>query len=537
MYKQILDLTFSSVFEKHVALIKALAVYLLFLTIIDYVNINNTVVVNGKEKIDNHSLLFITSIISYIIYVMVAVSTHRILILGENSIPKWGLFKYTERERAFFIKGLLLGLSVFAVLILVVLLGSLFGKAAVVVSAIIIGIILSIIIPRLSLVFPAISIDKELTFKDSWNYTKHYKFFVFVSLIVFPVLFSMVFGLVYGIVIKFLSSVTHFNLFFLFSILNIVITVFTISALSATYKLITADHLEPNNINTTKRQSMNNNYIIRTMTRKEFDMAVEWAAQEGWNPGLHDADSYFQADPNGFFIGLLDDEPIATISAVKYDESFGFLGFYIVKPEYRAKGYGIQIWDTAMKYLDGLNIALDGVVAQQENYKKSGFKLAYRNIRYEGIGGGEAPENPNIVELKTLPFETIDTYDQPFFPANRSGFTNSWINQPDSYAFGMMRNGNLSGYGVIRKCQNGYKIGPLFADDAKTAEDLFLALKSKTDASSPIFLDVPEVNQAAIALAEKYNMQLSFETARMYTKDFPDLPLECIYGVTSFEIG
>ena len=85
------------------------------------------------------------------------------------------------------------------------------------------------------------------------------------------------------------------------------------------------------------------NYTIHTMTREQLDIAVEWAAAEGWNPGLHDADCYYAADPNGFLMGFLDEEPIASISVVKYDDSFGFLGFYIVKPEYRGQGYGIQI--------------------------------------------------------------------------------------------------------------------------------------------------------------------------------------------------
>ena len=68
-------------------------------------------------------------------------------------------------------------------------------------------------------------------------------------------------------------------------------------------------------------------YTIRTMTRQEIDIAIDWAAAEGWNPGLHDADCFYAADPHGFLIGLLGDEPIATISAVKYGASFGFLGF------------------------------------------------------------------------------------------------------------------------------------------------------------------------------------------------------------------
>ncbi|UTW04162.1 GNAT family N-acetyltransferase [Amphritea atlantica] len=279
------------------------------------------------------------------------------------------------------------------------------------------------------------------------------------------------------------------------------------------------------------------NYTIKTMDRKEIDIAIEWAVKEGWNPGLHDADCYYSADSNGFLIGLLGDEPIATISAIKYGESFGFIGFYIVKPEHRGKGYGIQIWNAGLKYLEGVNIGLDGVVTQQENYIKSGFKLAYRNIRYEGVGGGTHPQNAEIVELATLPFETIDQYDQPFFPANRSQFAQSWITQPESHALGILQNGQLAGYGVIRKCRNGYKIGPLYADNPELAESLFLALKSTTRSSETIFLDTPDINPAAVALAEGNNMSASFETARMYTGDFPDLPIQRLFGVTSFEIG
>ena len=279
------------------------------------------------------------------------------------------------------------------------------------------------------------------------------------------------------------------------------------------------------------------NYTIHTMNREQLDIAVEWAAAEGWNPGLHDADCYYTADPNGFLMGFLDDEPIASISVVKYDDSFGFLGFYIVKPEYRGQGYGIQIWTAGLQYLNGCNIGLDGVVDQQPNYKKAGFKLAFRNIRFEGKAGGDFPQNPELKELSSLPFSKIEKYEQAFFPANRSEFVKCWINQPGSFAFGVIKNNQFLGYGVIRPCRNGYKIGPLQADSPEQAELLFCALKSKVKAGASIFLDVPEVNEQAILMAGKYNMKLSFETARMYTGSFPDLPMHKIFGVTSFEIG
>ncbi len=279
------------------------------------------------------------------------------------------------------------------------------------------------------------------------------------------------------------------------------------------------------------------NCNIRTMTRKEVDIAIEWAAREGWNPGLHDAESYYSADPNGFFIGLLGEESIATLSAIKYDASFGFLGFYIVRPEYRGKGCGMQIWRAGLEYLEGRNIGLDSVIAQQENYEKSGFKLAYRNRRYEGRGSEEVVGNAGIVPITSLLFEAVVSYDRPFFPANRPQFVKSWINQPEGTAVGIMQNGKLSGYGVIRPCRSGYKIGPLFADNPELAEHLFLTLRSKVKSSEPVFLDTPEVNREATALAERHGMDVIFETARMYRGITPDMPINRLFGVTSFEVG
>ncbi|WP_411361053.1 GNAT family N-acetyltransferase [Pseudidiomarina sp. YC-516-91] len=286
-------------------------------------------------------------------------------------------------------------------------------------------------------------------------------------------------------------------------------------------------------------------FKIKTMTRSELDLAVAWAAQEGWNPGLHDADSYYKADPNGFLMGYLGDEPIACISVIKYDSSFGFLGFYIVKPAYRGQGYGMQMWQAGLHYLEGCNIGLDGVVEQQQNYKKSGFKLAYGNIRFTSNTSDfvhanktlDVAEAIHFVPLAEIPFATLDAYDRAFFPAARSEFTQQWITQKDSHAVGVLQEGVLSGYGVIRSTQDGYKIAPLFADTPELAEPLFLHLISLVEDNAAVFLDVPNVNEAALDLVKRFAMTPCFETARMYTGDAPNLPLSKTFGVTSFEIG
>ncbi len=278
-------------------------------------------------------------------------------------------------------------------------------------------------------------------------------------------------------------------------------------------------------------------YTIRAMTRQEVDLAIDWAAAEGWNPGLYDADCFYAADSTGFLIGLLEDEPIATLSVVKYGDSFGFLGFYLVKPEYRGRGYGIRIWNAGLANFKGRTIGLDGVVAQQSNYQKSGFSLAYKNIRYQGTGGGYFPTDSGIVPLSTIPFDELGAYDEPFFPDNRKQFLRCWIDQPQSAALGIVRNRKLAGYGVLRICRSGYKVGPLFADSPEFADQLFLALKARAPEGAPIFLDTPAVNSAAVQLVERHKMLVAFETARMYKGKSPDLPINRVFGVTTFELG
>ncbi len=284
-------------------------------------------------------------------------------------------------------------------------------------------------------------------------------------------------------------------------------------------------------------------YTVREMTRHELDLAVSWANSEGWNPGIHDAETFYATDPRGFFLGILEGKPIASISAVAYGDSFGFLGFYIVQPEFRGKGFGREIWNAGMKHLEGRNIGLDGVLEQQKLYERKGFRTCYKSIRHQGTGtglkGGKGLQSraDRMKYISEVPLEDLLAYDDQFFPAPRHVFIKSWIRQPGTIAIGALSEGDLIGYGVLRECGLGYKIGPLFADDEKVADDLFSALCDNAPRGAPVFLDTPEPNIAALNLARRHNMQPVFETVRMYTKEDPGLPVNRIFGVTSFELG
>jgi GNAT superfamily N-acetyltransferase len=270
------------------------------------------------------------------------------------------------------------------------------------------------------------------------------------------------------------------------------------------------------------------------MTREDVDFAMRLAAKEGWNPGLSDAECFYAADPEGFFVSELAGRPVGTISAVRYPGGFGFVGLYIMTPDARGRGWGMELWNHAMRHLDGCNVGLDAVVEQERTYTRSGFSTHYRSTRYEGMGGGSRPEG--VVRLESVDFAEVAAYDRQCFPGERESFMRAWLEAPGARGFGILKDGKLAGFGVIRPCAMGYKIGPLFADDAGIAEDLYRALAASVPGER-FYLDVIEPNQAAVALARKYELKEVFTTVRMYTGGEPAMDADKVFGVTSFELG
>ena len=109
---------------------------------------------------------------------------------------------------------------------------------------------------------------------------------------------------------------------------------------------------------------------IAPMSYADLDERVlEWAADEGWNPGLDDAEAFLAADPGGFLMGWVGEEPVAAISAVRHGPSFGFLGLYLCRPEWRGRGHGRRSGEAGLAHLGDRTVGLDGVVAQQSELR------------------------------------------------------------------------------------------------------------------------------------------------------------------------
>ncbi|MEU9287397.1 GNAT family N-acetyltransferase [Streptomyces sp. NPDC048275] len=275
--------------------------------------------------------------------------------------------------------------------------------------------------------------------------------------------------------------------------------------------------------------------VVTQASLDDWSVIGGWAADEGWNPGQDDARTFFAQDPEGFFIGRIDTEPVSAVSVVNYGADYAFLGFYLVRPDLRGRGYGLTTWKAGLAHAGGRTVGLDGVVAQQDNYRRSGFELAHRTLRF--TGAVPATRTPGGVQpAEAADFASIAAYDSACYPADRPRFLERWLTEPGHRAFVRVTDGRLTGYAVIRPALDRPRIGPLFADTAEDARALLLGLAVGVPGGE-VVVDIPETNAAGIALAEEFGLAPSFETARMYTGPVRPFAGERVYGVTTLELG
>jgi hypothetical protein len=276
---------------------------------------------------------------------------------------------------------------------------------------------------------------------------------------------------------------------------------------------------------------------IRNAKRSEMDLFMNAAQAEGWNPGLHDAESFYACDEKGFWLGT-DEEgsTVSILSFVNYPRSdFSFVGFYVVSPGHRHQGNGFALWAEIFRRNLGRNVGLDGVQSQIGDYTKSGFVFCNNNIRYCGHDLRPSGCTDFLLETGSVPFSDICAYDRLHFPAPRERFLRSWIR--DSHRSMISIEGKtIRGFGVVRRCLEGYKVGPLFCDSSEIARDMLTGLIGDIEGEN-VYLDVMDDNPEAKALVEDLGMAPTFSTARMYLGERPDVRWNGVFGITSFELG
>lgn len=181
------------------------------------------------ESVNDTPVEYLVFLIDLIIQTIVAVITHRIILMGPDSVSDWGLRAWTKRETAFLmhVVGLLAFVSASIWLPVTISFLPIF--------LIPISVLLSFWVwCRVSLVFPSIATDNPLSFSASWRLTKNHQLLMCCVVIVLPIVLVLPTYAIEGI--PFSSILT--NLYFALTI------VMNIAVLSLAYDAIWAESSE-----------------------------------------------------------------------------------------------------------------------------------------------------------------------------------------------------------------------------------------------------------------------------------------------------
>ena len=275
-------------------------------------------------------------------------------------------------------------------------------------------------------------------------------------------------------------------------------------------------------------------FLLRTAFAEEMPEILNWAAAEGWNPGLGDATAFYATDPDGFFVAEKEGRPVAAISVVNHSDDFAFLGLYLCLPEHRGKGFAFALWEHALKHAGERVVGLDGVAAQEANYARSGFQRSGATTRYEGRLTARA--STLVRSARTDDAEAIAALDLAANGYARDTFLTVWC-APDRSrkTLVLCEDDSPVGFVTARKCRDGVKIGPIIAPDA--ARGLALARAALVAVPGErVIIDLPAQSTAFAALLVELGFEPGFKTARMYRGTAPQSGAS-LQAIATMELG
>ena len=274
---------------------------------------------------------------------------------------------------------------------------------------------------------------------------------------------------------------------------------------------------------------------IDRMSLADLETVLDWAAAEGWNPGLDDAPAFLAADPAGFLVRKVEGRAVSAISVVNHSDSFAFLGLYLCHPRFRGQGHGLAIWRAGLAHAGTRTVGLDGVPDQQSNYSRSGFVRAGGTARFTGGNGLRATGATSTIKAADIPL--LLNSERTLTGIDGGRFLSNWFRNSESRRTLAIREaGCLAAYGTVRACRNGTKIGPFYARDATSAQALLGDLATVLGVGS-VMLDVPEEASGIRTLLEGLGFSTSFSTARMYLGATPVTLPSDYRTITTLELG
>lgn len=194
---------------------------------------------------------------------------------------------------------------------------------------------------------------------------------------------------------------------------------------------------------------------------------------------LNTARVTFTLSPKGFFILTSPTGAIlGMLTASMYSNGTAFLGFFVLDPSIRGQGLGGALFGKCLDYVlaQGIKtVGLDAVQDQVGTYGRRGFKdCGQKVVMYERQPtiSDSAQVAEEVTDIKQASVSALAEMDYQHTGFRRDALWKILLEQADLEGWAIEKNGELKAMIVARKTTDGWKIGPLYAEEPEHAQSL-----------------------------------------------------------------
>ena len=259
---------------------------------------------------------------------------------------------------------------------------------------------------------------------------------------------------------------------------------------------------------------------IRSFTKGDIDFAHEMTEIEKWNNTRKDIERMFKLNPSGCFVAEVKGKRIGHVFSVRYGE-LGWIGFLIVRAEYRAKGVGTLLMRKTMDHLLSCGvetIKLEAVPKIASLYRKLGFVDEYDSLRFLGKTRKlTSADSSNVKSLQRSMIREVGKFDAEYFGADRSEVLMRLYSDYPKLCYVSCTESEIVGYIMCRKAENGYRAGPWVctSKNHQTPRELLAKCVENLGQNAELYIGVPDTNKVAVEIMQKFGFEQYSKSIRM----------------------
>jgi predicted N-acetyltransferase YhbS len=241
---------------------------------------------------------------------------------------------------------------------------------------------------------------------------------------------------------------------------------------------------------------------IRRMSPADVSLGMRLCEQAAWNQTEADWQRFLDLEPEGCFGAEFSGQPVGTVTTCVFDR-VGWIGMLLVDAEFRGRGVGRELMQTAIGYLTSQGVGacrLDATPLGQPLYGKLGFTLQFPLARFGGTVSDVAEgAPPDPLTNQDLP--AVCALDKATVGCDRSRLLARLHKEAHPGAYVVRMGHDVAGFVFVRAGTRATHIGPWIAVSPTSAQELLVGALHHLR-GQPVFVDVPQPNQQAVALIQ-----------------------------------